>query len=166
MDDWLSISGFDAWSAKLQELMGESEAAAASQDNGRITIVAERLRKFRRYSPIPSCDELDKLANTALAGLVRSVVSDSLQVLGEASAELDGLVKRLRIITSESNRRAGWLSLKTPTAIVGRLDDTAEAFSALYETTKDLDNADEIKSRIDSAVRAVARLREEVQKAV
>jgi len=165
-DDWLTITGFDAWSTKLQELMDEADAAVRSQVGDRIATIAGRLRDFRRYSPTPSCDELDKLANRALEGLVRSVVSESVQILHEASSELDALIKQLRAVTAETNLRAGWLSLKTPAAIADRLDDTVGAMTSLYETTEGFQNAVDLKARIDAAVRAVERLRDEVRKAL
>ena len=83
----------------------------------------------------------------------------------EAAAELDTLVKPLRVIVNESNARTGWLSLKTPQAIVDRLSGTVEAMGALYESTASFQNAGDVKAKLDSVLRAIKRLKDEVDKA-
>jgi len=161
MNEWMKLQSFDDWAAKLQTLLDEAEAATAGDDETRLRNAAANLRDFRRFSP-PLADELDEVANRAIDGLVRATIEESLRVLNEASAELDGHVKRLREIATDSRSFAGWLSLRTPQQIVERVDETIGAIEALYETTKDFENAEEVQPRVDSVIRALKRLRDEL----
>jgi hypothetical protein len=166
MDEWLDLNNFDDWATKLDELIVEADAAAgnsADPANEARRRAAARLRDFKRFSPDQY--RLDPIATRALDGLVEATIGDSLRILAEAANELDQFVKPLRAITSESNKRAGWLSLKSPRDIVDRLTDTADAMGSLYETTTDFENADEVKSKLDAALRAIKRLQDEVEKA-
>lgn len=164
MDEWLELNNFDDWARKLDELVAQADEAAGSNadpTNETRRKAAARLRDFKRFSPDQY--KLDPIATKALDGLISATVSDSLRILGEAANELNEFVKPLRAITTESNKRAGWISLKTPKAIVERLTDTVDAMDALYETTRNFDNADEVKAKLDSALRALKKLQEEIE---
>lgn len=165
MDDWEDITGLDAWSAKLQELMYAGQVAASSGNTEKIGAVVRRLREFRSNCQIPPCGELDRLAEQTLERLAQSTIADSLRILGEAATELDGLVRPLQGVTSAGNRSADWISLRTPTAIVDRLGETVDAVNSLYETTRELPGSDAIKTRIDSVVEALTNLQGEVRNA-
>lgn len=165
MDEFDDLKSFDDWATKLQELLDEAEAAAADDDNTRKRDIASRLKEFRRWSP-DICNDLDEIAKVSIRALVQSAVNDSLEQLNEASSELDSYVKQLRRIARDSNSVAGWLSLRTPKEIVERVDETADAVEALLETTKDFNNADEIKSGVESVGRAMKKLRDALEAAV
>lgn len=165
MDEWQDLVSFDDWATKLQELLDEAEAASAVDDNARKRDIAVRLREFRRKSP-KICDELDVIAKAAISALVQSAVSESLDQLNEAASELDTYVKHLREVSREANSVAGWLSLRTPRQIVDRVDETADAIETLLETTKEFDNADDIKSGVESVGRAMKKLREALESAL
>ncbi len=165
MDEWIGLRSVEEWGAKLQELLDEAEMARRDGDARRRRDAAARLRDFRRFSP-PIAERLDELASEAIDGLVRQQLTESLTRLNEASSKLDGYMKRLREVAKEARSHGRWLSLRTPQAIAGRLDETAVALETLYETTKEFTNAEDVASRIDSALRAIRRLRQELRKAV
>ncbi|MCF7847690.1 MAG: hypothetical protein K9M45_02475 [Kiritimatiellales bacterium] len=165
-DNWLNLNGLDAWCAKLKELVDAAIAARNDGDDAKITEVAGRLRNFSLYCIIPESDKLTQIADKALDGLIDSVITNSLKTLGEVAAEMASLTSELNVITDASNRKADWLSLKTPKEIVDRLDETADAITALYETTEDLPNTDAVKSCIDDVVQSISALRDTVQQAV
>jgi len=131
--EWDGIEGVEGWRAKLESLLREAEALPANAD------VQTRLKMNRRLTDYqlrstPNTDdilELDAIAESARAAVIKAGIDERLEGLAAGSAELARFSKQLRQRTSGLQADARSLRFE-------RADKAVQALSESIRSIRDL----------------------------
>jgi len=164
--DFDSLRSFEDWSGALDRLLAEAERVIREGDNNERVKVQQELRAFRRKSPpTTALTRLDAVAREAVRDIAIQSVDEALIAIADRSNELDDLILELRSAAGAANRSASLINLESPTAIATSLTETIGAFKNLREEFADAENAEDVAKRLETAINAITKLRDEIEDA-
>lgn len=164
MSEWDNIHGFDGWRAKLADLLKEAEAAAHNTDLASRLALANRLTEFILHSSPNTAEiiQLDAIAESARAGLMRMTIDERLAAISARTGELARLTKEFQARTAAAEASAASIRLERAHRVVGSLTDSVRAlteFRGMLETGKD----DDLAKSIERIIASIQRLRSDVE---
>lgn len=164
MSEFDTITGFDAWKAKLTELLTECEAAAAQSDIGPRLAISERLTQFvlKSRPNTPEILALDDVANAARSALLRNTIEERLHALSERRGELASLTKKLAIVTEAANAAAASVRLERANKVVTSLTDAVRTLKDLRQTLEQ-GTDDALVAAIEKLIASMQSVRKTVE---
>lgn len=108
MSEWDGIEGFESWTRKLRDLMGDAAKAAKRTEPEARFAMSERLTEFVENS-FPNDEKikaLDEIASKAAIGLLEQNIDDRLKSIVTRNTELAQLTKQFEAGADDANASA------------------------------------------------------------
>lgn len=160
-DDWDAITGVDAWTRKLRELLQDAAAMATTDTTPAMRLgMSERLTRFVEHS-FPNTGAirtLDDIATRAAIGLLEQNVDDRLKSIVTRNLELTTLAKQLEAGAEDAQESAAQIRFARAGKAIAALNDGVATMRELREALTGADDHALI-ARIDRALNAIQQVR-------
>lgn len=173
-DEFSQLNGLDQWRAKFDELMAVARNAAANDDIDPRIAISARLTEFTIMNPtgLPGSDEeaeyraMDDAAQEAADAVLMDAVATRVQRIAARTSEVAGLRKNIESQTRSNTAAASSIRLDKAKRVI---DTTTQLVSSLQDLRRDIIDAAEdssdadLSKRIETAIRSVQKLRQEIE---
>lgn len=167
MSEWDNINGFEQWSAKLGELLGEAREAARNPDSNARFAVSDRLTEFILNSRPndEAIKALDDLAARTSQDLMLGILDERLKEIVGRTAEWHQLTKQFSEHAASAGAQAAAIRLEKAHRVAQSLTESVNLLQDLRSSLSDTDDP-EFSRNVSEAVETLQKLRAQIERMV
>jgi hypothetical protein len=165
MSEWDNIEGFQQWSDKLGELLGEAREAARNPDSAARFAVSDRLTEFILNSRPnnEAIKALDEIAARASQDLMLGVLDERLMEIVGRTAEWLQIAKQFSEQAAAAGAQAASIRLEKAHRVALSLTESVHRLQDLHSSLVDADDPEFAKS-VTKAVETLQKLRAQIER--
>ena len=166
MSEWNGITEVEGWSKKLGSLLKEARQVAQDGDLQKRLTLNERLMQFigHSYPNTPEIRSLDDVASQTATALMLGTIENRLAAISERTAIYQKVKKEFKAQAEGNKAKADSIRLKGATVLIDAASRTIESAKALRASLTDKAADNQLRKRIDDAVKAIETLRKSAAK--
>jgi hypothetical protein len=164
MSEWDKIKGFEAWTAKLRELLTAAQKVSASNDLQERIDLSQRFTDFVVNSEADDGDvhALDDIAKKASVDLLLAGINERLASMACRSSDLAGLSKALCAQAGKNETAAASIRLDRLHNTASALTDAVRSVNELRAVLKAGED-DQLLGKLDKLVDSLQSVRTAVE---
>lgn len=165
MSEWDNIEGFQQWSEKLGELLGEAREAARNSDSAARFAVSDRLTEFILNSRPnnEAIKALDEIAARASQDLMLGVLDERLMEIVGRTAEWLQITKQFSEQAAAAGAQAASIRLEKAHRVAISLTESVHRLQDLRSSLVDADDPEFARS-VTKAVETLQKLRAQIER--
>lgn len=165
MSEWDNIEGFQQWSDKLGELLGEAREAARNPDSNARFAVSDRLTEFILNSRPndEAIKALDNLAARTSQDLMLGILDERLREIVGRTAEWHQITKQFGDQAVAAGAQAASIRLEKAHRVAQSLTESVHLLQELRSSLSDTDDPEFAKS-MAKAVETLQKLRAQIER--
>lgn len=166
MSEWDHIEGFQQWSDKLGELLGEAREAARGSDDDARFAVSDRLTEFILHSRPndQAIRALDDLAAKTSKDLMLGTIEERLREIVGRTAEWQLISKQFRDLSAAAGAQAATLRLEKAHRVAQSLTESVHLLQDLRNSLGEVSDPDFARN-VAKAVETLQKLRVQIERA-
>lgn len=160
MSEWDNIEGFQQWSDKLGELLGEAREAARNPDSDARFAMSDRLTEFILNSRPndQAIKALDNLAARTSQDLMLGTIDERLREIVGRTAEWLQITKQFSDQAAAAGEKAAAIRLEKAHRVAQSLTESVHLLQDLRSSLSDADDP-EFARHVSKAVETLQKLR-------
>ena len=165
MSEWDNIEGFQQWSDKLGELLGEAREVAHHPDSAPRFAISDRLSEFIQNSRPnnEAIKALDKLAARASQDLMLGTLDERLKEIIGRTAEWHQITKQFSDLAAAAGAQAAAIRLEKAHRVALALTESVHRLQDLRSSLSETD-APEFARNVAKAVDTLQKLRAQIER--
>lgn len=165
MSEWDNIEGFQQWSEKLGELLGEAREAARNSDSAARFAVSDRLTEFILNSRPnnEAIKALDEIAARASQDLMLGLLDERLMEIVGRTAEWLQITKQFSEQAAAAGAQAASIRLEKAHRVAISLTESVHRLQDLRSSLVDADDPEFARS-VTKAVETLQKLRAQIER--
>lgn len=165
MSEWDNIEGFQQWSDKLGELLGEARVAARNPDSDARFAVSDRLTEFILNSRPnnEAIKALDDIAARTSQNLMLGILDERLMEIIGRTAEWLQIAKQFSEQAASAGAQAAVIRLEKAHQVALSLTESVHRLQELRSSLSDADDPEFVKS-VSKAVETLQKLRAQIER--
>jgi len=165
MSEWDNISGFQQWSDKLGELLGEAREAARNPESNARFAISDRLTEFILNSRPndQAIKALDSLAARTSQDLMLGTIDERLREIVGRTAEWHQITKQFSDQAAAAGTQAASIRLEKAHRVALSLTESVHRLQDLRSSLSDTDDP-EFARNVGKAVDTLQKLRAQIER--